>query len=413
MRQHIFCFTVFIIIFGLMSIGTVDAATITEYFDSDPGWHSFNLPINNNDFGFRNSNFAGGNTGEVGGFFSRSDQVAWYGDDTIGNFTGNKILSASGLMNIYNVEPGYNHNFHIGHFDSSIPPYINGIGFVILENQSTSPFSFRIFYTIGDTAGFLFTITGIKESRTWSYLYDPNDGSYGSLTVSISGSGGNTETVFLSESQRNSIGTLNTFGLAGEGQEFSDLEQLEFYIDNVSYTGELKGDINGDGAVDLTDAVIALQVITRMSPQSVNKQADINSDGKIGLEEVICILQVISGTRLGLTLQPPTLISPQSGAVLDNNCGDYSDSIEWDFDWSDVAGATKYQIYVIGEKAVNPVIDCLVTSSSYHSSSPDSYIINYYRLNWTWKVRAGNDNGEWSEWSEVRYFDVEPLNTDC
>ncbi len=30
-----------------------------------------------------------------------------------------------------------------------------------------------------------------------------------------------------------------------------------------------------------------------------------------------------------------------------------------------------------------------------------------------WRVRAGNDDGQWSEWSEVRYFDVEPLNTDC
>jgi len=83
-----------------MSLGIVDAATMMEYFDSDPGWTSFNLPVDNNDFGFRNSNFAGGNTGEAGGFFSRSDEVAWYGDDTIGNFTGNEILSASGIMNI-------------------------------------------------------------------------------------------------------------------------------------------------------------------------------------------------------------------------------------------------------------------------------------------------------------------------
>ena len=239
MRQNIFYLTVFIIIFGLMAIGKVYADTVTENFDSDPGWQSFNLPVDNNDFGFRESNFAGGDTGEAGGFFSRSSQVAWYGDDTIGNFTGNEVLSASGLMNIYNVEPGYNHNIHVGHFDSNGPPKINGIGFQILEEQSTSPFSFRIFYMIGPTEWALFTITGINESRTWSYLYDPNDGSYGSLTVSISGSGGNTETVFLSESQRNSIGTLNTFGLAGEGQEFSAPEQLEFYIDNVSYTVDI------------------------------------------------------------------------------------------------------------------------------------------------------------------------------
>jgi hypothetical protein len=224
-----------------MSIGTVDAATITEYFDSDPGWRSFNLPVDNNDFGFRNSNFASGNTGEAGGFFSRSDEMAWYGDDTVGNFTGNEILSASGLMNIYNVEPDYNNNIHIGHFDRNGPSQINGIGFQILEypvnNQTINPTSFRIFYEIGSYEGLLFTITGIKESRTWSYLYDPNDGSYGSLTVSISGSGGDTATVFLSESQRNSIGTLNVFGLA-VGDLVSAPEQCEFYIDNVSYTSD-------------------------------------------------------------------------------------------------------------------------------------------------------------------------------
>ena len=112
-------------------------------------------------------------------------------------------------------------------------------------------------------------------------------------------------------------------------------------------------------------------------------------------------------------LKPPTLISPQNGTVLDNGCKDHSDSIEWDFDWSDVPGATKYHIYVILENAVNPVIDAITTASSYHYSSLGAYIEDAHRFNWTWKVRAGNDSGEWSEWSEVRYFDVEPLDTDC
>jgi len=112
-------------------------------------------------------------------------------------------------------------------------------------------------------------------------------------------------------------------------------------------------------------------------------------------------------------LKPPTLISPQNGAVLDNGCKDHSDSIEWDFDWSDVPGATKYHIYVILENAVNPVIDAITTASSYHYSSLGAYIEDAHRFNLTWKVRAGNDSSEWSEWSEVRYFDVEPLDTDC
>ena len=104
-------------------------------------------------------------------------------------------------------------------------------------------------------------------------------------------------------------------------------------------------------------------------------------------------------------LSPPSLISPTNGSVLDNNCQDRSDSIEWDFDWSDVSGATKYQIYVIHEGAQLPVINEIALSSSYHSSRPGSYIADANRFNWAWKVRAGNDTGQWSSWSAVRSFD--------
>jgi hypothetical protein len=124
-----------------------------------------------------------------------------------------------------------------------------------------------------------------------------------------------------------------------------------------------------------------------------------------GLSNEIC-------ERTLLTAPPPApmLSSPQNGAILDNNCDDLSDSIEWDFDWSDVADATKYQIYVIGSNTT-PIIDTEVTSSSY-SYTDSGYIADANRLNYTWMVRAGNADG-WSEWSEERNFDVEPLNTDC
>ena len=54
----------------------------------------------------------------------------------------------------------------------------------------------------------------------------------------------------------------------------------------------LKGDINGNGTIDLTDAVVAMQILSRVTPaQPINKNADIDGDGKIGLPEVIFILQ--------------------------------------------------------------------------------------------------------------------------
>jgi chitodextrinase len=109
----------------------------------------------------------------------------------------------------------------------------------------------------------------------------------------------------------------------------------------------------------------------------------------------------------------PELISPQDGDKLDNNCQDRSDAIVWNFQWSDVTAATKYHIYVVGPNASNPVIDTEIASSFYNYTNSGGYIIDSKIIGWAWKVRAGNDDGQWSTWSQERIFDVEPLNTDC
>lgn len=59
-----------------------------------------------------------------------------------------------------------------------------------------------------------------------------------------------------------------------------------------------KGDINYDGQVNLTDAIIAIQRMTNIVPyEAVYWQADVNGDGKIGLPEAIYILQKVAGLR--------------------------------------------------------------------------------------------------------------------
>lgn len=57
------------------------------------------------------------------------------------------------------------------------------------------------------------------------------------------------------------------------------------------------GDVNGDGFVTLTDAIIALKVSIGQGPAWVNKGADVNGDGKIGMAEVVYILQKAAGLR--------------------------------------------------------------------------------------------------------------------
>jgi len=61
----------------------------------------------------------------------------------------------------------------------------------------------------------------------------------------------------------------------------------------LTCTGKLPGDVDGNGKVELADAVLALKIMagfTISAPQAVNLNADVNGDGKIGLAEVVYIL---------------------------------------------------------------------------------------------------------------------------
>jgi hypothetical protein len=108
----------------------------------------------------------------------------------------------------------------------------------------------------------------------------------------------------------------------------------------------------------------------------------------------------------------PYLISPEEGEVLDNGCSDFSDEATWHFDWTDCGSPENYHLYVIGQNAVNPAIDRPDLISSSYTVESSGYIADADRFGWRWRVRAKVD-GKWSDWSNERTFDVEPLDTDC
>jgi streptogramin lyase len=60
--------------------------------------------------------------------------------------------------------------------------------------------------------------------------------------------------------------------------------------------GPLLGDIDGNGRVDLADAVLTAKLLAGL-PSQASSNADINNDGKIGLAEMIFILQRVAGFR--------------------------------------------------------------------------------------------------------------------
>jgi hypothetical protein len=105
----------------------------------------------------------------------------------------------------------------------------------------------------------------------------------------------------------------------------------------------------------------------------------------------------------------PQIISPEPGEVMANGGPNWASTAVWNFDWTDVEGATQYHIYIKYPPAKNPVIDLSdITESSFRYA----FIGTISSLDgWTWKVQAMVD-GVWSEWSETRTFNVEFVDTD-
>jgi hypothetical protein len=120
---------------------------------------------------------------------------------------------------------------------------------------------------------------------------------------------------------------------------------------------------------------------------------------------------VSTTTPTGIAV-PPMLISPASGAIVNNGSYDHSVGLNWEFDWSDVPGSTSYELYVMHIGATIPFLDIKTNESKYTTANNNDintgYIADVNRKGWTWKVRA-LVNVQWSDWSETSIFDVAPL----
>ena len=66
---------------------------------------------------------------------------------------------------------------------------------------------------------------------------------------------------------------------------------------DISGIQSAKGDVNGDGFINLQDAILALRILSNFQSIDVQRDADVNGDGLIGIEEVVFILQEVGAVQ--------------------------------------------------------------------------------------------------------------------
>jgi hypothetical protein len=101
------------------------------------------------------------------------------------------------------------------------------------------------------------------------------------------------------------IGSVDTLGTAKGVKVTGDTVYVAdndggLAIVSLPTSEDKKGDIDGDGNVDLADAILALQVVVGSEPElpvRAHKDADVNGDGRIGLEEAIYVTHKVAGAR--------------------------------------------------------------------------------------------------------------------
>ena len=104
------------------------------------------------------------------------------------------------------------------------------------------------------------------------------------ISTTVMSSGGNMMTSD-SFSMVSTLGQSSPQGNAGSGN--FKIDAGFWYTLLVS----IVGDVNGDGAVNLKDVIVTLQVMTGQTVEHIYLEADADGDGRIGVAEAIIILR--------------------------------------------------------------------------------------------------------------------------
>ncbi|RLC13513.1 MAG: hypothetical protein DRI57_16050, partial [Deltaproteobacteria bacterium] len=178
-----------------------------------------------------------------------------------------------------------------------------GIGKITDDDIADCTISVNNVTVSHDDTSVIFTVTlsAVNESEV-SVAYTTNNGTAkagkdytadsGTLTIPA-GSSSTTVTIELIANDTRSVnGSFFTLDLNDP-----DNATLRDNQGVGRITGKIgPGDVNGDGKVDIEDAILALQILAGIESETVYSDADVDVDGKIGIAELIFILQTASNT---------------------------------------------------------------------------------------------------------------------
>ncbi len=159
--------------------------------------------------------------------------------------------------------------------------------------------SSTIAFTVSDTQGGIITVTATSSNTALIPIDSThiNIGNAGiSYAKSIAAGGSFTESLKITP-VTGQYGSAVITLKATDSDGLIGTASIAVQVSNQLPPGTLAGDIDGNGFVDLADAIVVLRILNNISVSYVNQNADVNGDGKIGIEELIYILQKVAGLR--------------------------------------------------------------------------------------------------------------------
>lgn len=223
---------------ALAVVSTAEATVITETFTGEVGQFTTSVgnDSNGNNFGFSNSAYANGATGEIGGVFARANETspAYVADTTLGGtLAGSSNFVMSGKFSITGNDNA-NGAIFAGYFNATAPvigpnPFI---GLMIIEPGAGS--LFRVCLRIGGTFSAVMNLVTVGTAYTYDLSYN---GTTGTLSGTITNMSTSAITPLTITDASAIAASYTAFGIGSGFANYGDSAlRATAYFDDLTYT---------------------------------------------------------------------------------------------------------------------------------------------------------------------------------